>query len=105
MSDTANAENIDFHIEDQLHPEIEGPFASIEAVLAELRRLAAIPWEETPNRAPCTSWHECGREYYIRESDKTSTPWQMLRRVHALDISAAEVRWVDGLEQQLKAAL
>jgi hypothetical protein len=51
-----------FIIEDAIHADWHGQFADFAAAIAELKRLSAIPWDEPPNCAPCTSWPTCGRE-------------------------------------------
>lgn len=59
-----------FCIEDEFHDEpMEGEFDSFETALAEVRRLAALPWGEPPNQAPCRGWTTCGRHYEIVEYD------------------------------------
>jgi hypothetical protein len=82
-----------FVIEDEAHAERSGEFASRDEALAELRRRAAIPWNEEPNQAPCMSWRTCGRRYEIVEYEVEARPWKELRRERALDISAAGVNW------------
>jgi hypothetical protein len=84
-----------FAIEDERHAEPQqGSFDSFEEAVVELRRRAAIPWNESPNVAPCTNWKNCGRRYEVVEYDTSSTPWKELGRVPALDISAAVVLWL-----------
>lgn len=56
-------------IMDDSHSEEIGNFASQEAALWELKRLAALPWDGLENRAPCTSWRTCSRCYVIRRTD------------------------------------
>ena len=84
-----------FIIEDEWHAEIQdGQFATRQDAIAELKRRAAIPWDERPNQAPCVSWRTCGRRYVLIEYDGSQIPWRELSRVDVLDISAAEVRWL-----------
>ncbi len=84
-----------FVIEDEAHAEPqEGRFQTRQQAIAELRRRAAIPWNEEPNRAPCTNWLNCGRRYELVEYDDTVLPWNELSRNLILDISAAGVRWI-----------
>ena len=40
-----------------------GAFASLDAGIAHLHRLARTRWDEAPNRAPCKSWKTCGRSW------------------------------------------
>ena len=81
-------------IEDELHDEKQGEFPDLEGAIAELRRLAAIPWDEQPNIAPCTSWRTCGRVYKVVEYDHAKHPAKELRRLRALEISSTGIRWV-----------
>ena len=83
-----------FVIEDELHAEQQGQFPTREQALAELQRLAAIPWDEEPNCAPCTSWRSCGRRYELIEYDDNITPWAEVSRTLLLEISAAGVQWI-----------
>jgi len=61
--------------------------------MAELKRRAAIPWNEAPNRAPCTNSFNCGRRYELVEYDDSAQTWNELTRTLILEISAAGVRW------------
>ncbi len=84
-----------FVIEDEVQSEPqEGRFQTRQQAITELRRRAAISWNEVPNRAPCTNWLNCGRRYELVEYDDTELPWKELSRVLMLNISAAGVRWV-----------
>lgn len=83
-----------FVIEDEAHAEPqEGQFRTREQAIAELERRAAIPWNDAPNRAPCTNWLNCGRLYELVEYDDTTNTWKELSRTLILEISAAGVRW------------
>jgi hypothetical protein len=85
-----------FVIEDERHAERQpGEYVSMEMAYAELQRLAHVPWDTMPNKAPCTSWRTCGRTYEIVEYDRLSIPWQELRRVPILDVSASGTIWLD----------
>ncbi len=85
-----------FAIGDEAHQEIFWEFAFRDDALAELNRLAGMPWDESPNVAPCTSWRECGRSYEIIEYDPSAgTPWREISRFPMLDVSAREVRWIE----------
>lgn len=85
-------------IEDEAHAEPQGEFSSIGDAVSELKRRADIPWDEYPNRAPCMSWRTCGRRYEIVEYDNSHLPWTELRRIAALDVSAAGVVWATDAE-------
>lgn len=83
-----------FMIEDETHAELqEGRFQTRQEAIAELERRAATPWDEAPNRAPCTNWLNCGRQYELVEYDDTASPWKELSRNLVLEVSAAGVRW------------
>ncbi|CAE6699078.1 hypothetical protein XA1314C_03790 [Xanthomonas arboricola] len=82
-----------FVIEDESHAEQIGEYASLDEAWAELGRLAAIPWDQRPNVAPCPSWQTCGRTYKIIEYETSSTPWRELRQVSGLDVSVNGVAW------------
>ncbi len=88
------------YIEDDMHCEQQGPYDTFEQALAELRRRSTIAWDSPPNRAPCTSWRTCSREYHVVEYDERSKPWRLLRNVHVLDVSAKGVGWIEGFAQK-----
>jgi hypothetical protein len=90
------------YIEDDLHAEQDGPFATFEDAVAELRRRAAIAWDSPPNQAPCTSWQTCGREYHVLEYDERPKTWRLLRKARALHISSKGTIWVEGFEREWK---
>jgi hypothetical protein len=83
-----------FIISDELHAEWIGEFPHREQAMAELHRLAGVPWDQAPNRAPCTGSKTCGRSYELVEYDDSQKPWRELSRIPMLDISAAGVRWL-----------
>jgi hypothetical protein len=72
-----------------LHSDDFGEFTSREAALAELRRLAEIPWDQDPNRPPCGS-ELCGRIYEIIEQDDSG---RELVRTRVLDVDASGIKW------------
>jgi len=80
-------------IEDERHAEPCGEFDSREAAIAELKRRAAVPWDQEPNRAPCKSWKTCGREYELIEYDNSTQPYTEIGRVLVLRISQSGVVW------------
>jgi hypothetical protein len=82
-----------FVIEDQGHAEHRGEFASLQGAWRELERLSRIPWDQSPNIAPCQSWRTCGRDYEILEYETSSTPWVHAQRHAGLEISAKGVIW------------
>jgi hypothetical protein len=83
-----------FRIEDEMHAEPHRDFETRDEAMAELRRLAAIKWDEEPNRAPCTNWRNCGRHYELVHYDVSAEPWRELSREPVLHISAAGVGWL-----------
>lgn len=87
----ANHVDMKFAIVDDAHCEVQGPpYPTREAAMAELQRRASIPWNEAPNRAPCTSWAKCGRQYVIEEYDDTE---DQISRLLVLQVSAKGVEW------------
>jgi len=83
-----------FIIGDERHAEPqEGEFATFADAMVELRRRAALPWNEPPNVAPCTNWRECGRKYEVIEYDDSAKPWRELRRHAVLEVSALGATW------------
>jgi len=83
-----------FVIEDELHGELQdGKFATLQDAISELKRIAKIPWDQAPNKAPCQSWRTCGRNYAVIDYDDSCSPWKELSRTYVLDVSAAGVKW------------
>jgi hypothetical protein len=64
----------EFWLHDYLHDEGLGPFRTREEAIAEAVRVAAIPWNEPPNLAPCVDWETCGRDYAVVEVDASTDP-------------------------------
>jgi hypothetical protein len=83
-----------FVIEDEIHAEPQGEFATRGEAFEELKRRAAIPWNEAPNLAPCMSWQTCGRNYDLVEYDVAATPWKKINRERILEVSATGVKWL-----------
>lgn len=84
-----------FLIQDDLHGEPFGEFETRQQAFSELRRLAAIPWNEEPNQAPCVGWLECGRNYELVEYEKIPGHYhRQISKTLVLDISAAGIRWL-----------
>jgi hypothetical protein len=81
-------------IQDDRHSELQKTeYESFREAVAELKRRATIPFHEPPNRAPCSGWRTCGREYSLREFEKTAPPWKSLRKVVVLEVSPTGVVW------------
>ena len=55
-----------FIIEDEAHAEQHSSHATFADAVAELHRLAEIPWDQEPNLAPCTSWRRAFRPLRTR---------------------------------------
>jgi hypothetical protein len=84
-----------FVIEDELHADELGQFASFEQAVAEIRRIALVPWGTPPNIVPCAGgMTSCERHYEIREFDSRAKPWKMTQRIDAARIEANGERWV-----------
>ena len=86
-----------FIIEDEFHAEWQdGEFATLHDAISELKRRAKIPWDEEPNKAPCTNWRNCGRQYVVIEYDDSVSPWKEQSRIYILDIRAKGVKWLES---------
>lgn len=72
-----------------------GDFPALVEALAELQRLATVPWDQLPNRAPCTSWRTCGRSYELIEYDEAETE---IRRSLVMEIGASGVMWLSDTD-------
>jgi hypothetical protein len=87
-------------LEDNIHCERQGTYQSFEEAIAELRRRASIPYDENPNKAPCTGWRKCGREYEVIEYETSQIPWRRLKYAVVLRTSPAGPLWSDDFESQ-----
>jgi hypothetical protein len=83
-----------FLIEDELHCEHVGHYTRLDEAVAELRRLAELPWDEAPNQAPCMSWRTCERRYVLTEYEDRGGDWTVLSRTPALNVSAEGKTWL-----------
>ena len=81
-------------IEDERHSERMGEYHVLALAVAELERLKAVPWDASPNQAPCQNWRECGRMYEIIEYDTSERPWKEIRRLPMLEVSRTSVQWL-----------
>ena len=79
-------------IEDERHAESFGKFETRDEAMNELRRLASIPWNMAPNRAPCTGWRTCGRTFELIDLD-AAVPDQT-QPIPLLEISSRGVNWL-----------
>ena len=83
-----------FIVYDELHAEPQkGKFDTFEAALELLKERSTIPWNEKPNKCPCSSWETCERLYHIIEYDDSIVPWKELNNQEVLTISAKEIKW------------
>jgi len=85
-------------IVENLHAEHHGEFPDMAHAVAELKRRAAIPWDQPPNLAPCTSWRTCGRAYELIEYDDSE---KELCRTLALEIRATGITWTLASDRRL----
>lgn len=92
-------------LEDDTHAELIGTFESFDEVLAELKRLAAIPWDQPPNRAPCSSWQTCERAYCIAGYDDGANPPFATESLFVLEVGAKGVRWQDRIRERWDEAV
>jgi len=81
-------------IEDEVHTEQHGTFETTGDAVMELERRARIPWDEAPNKCPCTSWRTCHRIYEIRKYDESKVPRKLLQSFRALEVSNAGTVWL-----------
>jgi hypothetical protein len=89
-----------FVIEDEIHAEPQGEFATFDEALVELRRRAQVRWDQKPNLAPCSSWQTCGRSFEIVEYDSSNEPWKVIRRVLVLEVAASGIKWAAEFENE-----
>ena len=84
-----------YFIYDDVHCDMHGRFVTFEEALTELKTRANIPWNEEPNRAPCTSWRTCSRDYSIAKMDYDyhTKMWKQVERTSIVDISSSGVVW------------
>ena len=79
VSQDSNRVTSRFIVDDQRHCQRMGQFDSYEAARLAIIGFVSNPWNEKPNRAPCSNWKKCGRHYDIIETSEsgaylTSTP-------------------------------
>jgi hypothetical protein len=84
-----------FVIEDEMHAEQSGEYSSYESALAELKERAELPWDQSPNQCPCTSWRSCKRNYEIVEYDVSEQLWRRIKTNSILQVSADGAVWAD----------
>jgi len=87
-------------LEDNIHCERQGIFETFDAAIAELKRRAMIPFDERPNRAPCTGWQKCGREYEVVKYETSQIPWRRLKHAVVLRTSPAGPQWSDDFQSE-----
>ena len=82
-----------YTIEDEFHAEEQGEYSTYEDALEELKKRKRIPWNQKPNKCPCSSWQTCGRKYEIIEYETNTKPWTKISQKPVLEVSAREVKW------------
>ena len=88
-----------FIIEDEIHAEPqEGKFETFEQALKILKERAEIPYDQEPNRCPCTNWKNCERQYQIIEYNDKDIPWKELNRQDILTVSAKGIKWNEKIK-------
>jgi len=85
-----------FVLEDDFHAELIGQFSTREDAWSEVQGRADDP-SSIENRAPCTSWETCKRNYVIVEYDDSTHPWIELSRQSALTIEHDRAVWPSEL--------
>ncbi len=91
---SALSETIRFVIEDDFHAEPIGePFGNVGEAVAELLRLGDLPWDRTPNRAPCVGWDACGRDYWLIEYEGDAS-WRCRRRLFVMRMGSGGAHWI-----------
>jgi hypothetical protein len=84
-----------FVIVEDSHAEDAGRFRIFESAVKELRRRVRVPFDEQPIRPPCIVWHDCDRDYHIREYSD-SDPAHVLSDVAIVHVTARGVTWAPG---------
>ncbi len=82
-----------FVIEDEMHDERFGEFATSAEAWAALRQLVTSPFDQEPNLPPCSKGAACRRTYEIAEYDNAKEPWSQLSRTLAVELSANGTIW------------
>lgn len=80
-----------FVVEDDFHAEWMGQFPTKEAAIDYLASLRTDP-NSAENRAPCTNWRNCGREYYLVEYDDAVKPWVTIHSEPVFAVRAGVVQ-------------
>ncbi len=84
-----------FSLFDEIHCELVDSYPTFADALAEVARRCELPWNASPNRAPCRSWKTCGRKYQIREyTSKTSST--LLGSCDICDVNSTGIEWHSG---------
>ncbi len=83
-----------FQIEDMMHAEWHKKFNSKKEAWEEIEYLSKIPWNNTPNKAPCEGWEECQRIWAIITYDDSNIPWKEKESVEVVQISSKGVEWL-----------
>jgi hypothetical protein len=81
-----------FVLEDEFHAEVIARFSTRDEAWQAVRKRASDPGS-IENRAPCTSWSTCKREYVIVEYDVSKQPWIQLSRQSVLTVEQGRAIW------------
>jgi hypothetical protein len=81
-----------FVLEDDFHDDLIAESPTREEAWREVQKRAHDP-TSVENRAPCTSWPTCRRDYAIVEYDNSKLPWQELSRRSVLTIEQGRAIW------------
>jgi hypothetical protein len=85
-------------LDDASHCEYQGQFLSVPDAFEEIKARAVLPWDQPPNRCPCTAWKTCDRLYQILVYDDSTTPWTLQAKLGNLQISNRGVVWSGDFE-------
>jgi len=80
-------------VDDDLHYDLSLRFATFAEALAEIRRLAALPWDDEDAQAPCIDWETCERHYVNYEYDDSKGRAEEVRQMPVATVSAQGVVW------------
>jgi hypothetical protein len=82
-----------FHIEDEMHADLDGPYPSLEAAVSALRNIVTGRWDEPPLRPPCGGWRDCHRIYVVVDYDEGASPWRENRRWEVVTVTGEGPTW------------
>lgn len=74
-------------IQDTIHCEYIWEYDNLTSALEILKNLSKLWWDKDKNKASCSSWETCGREYEFIEYEISWDKWEELNREAIFDIS------------------